>query len=65
MLTLMVFDESTCEQYVQGFQAIAFSVVTFNHEHTKPTIGLKESAGVKFKEGICVQLCLKLRFESD
>ena len=25
----------------------------------------KESAGVKFKDGICVELCLKLWYESD
>ena len=25
----------------------------------------KESIGVKFKEGICAKLCLKLWFESD
>ena len=29
----------------------AFSVVTVNDEHTKPTIGSKESVGVKFREG--------------
>ena len=29
----------------------AFSVVTVKDEHTKPTIGSKESVGVKFKEG--------------
>ena len=33
MLTLLVFDESTYEQKVQGLQAIAFSVVTVNDEH--------------------------------
>ena len=50
---------------VQGLQAIAFSVVIVNYEHTKPTIGLKESLGVKFKEDKCSELCLKLRFQSD
>ena len=49
----------------KDFKQLLFSVVTFNDEHTKPTIGLKESVGVKFKEGICAQLCLKLQFESD
>ena len=28
-------------------------------------LGSKESLGVKFKEGICAKLCLKLCFESD
>ena len=28
-------------------------------------LGLIESVGVKFKEGICAKLCLKLWFESD
>ena len=28
-------------------------------------IGPKESTGVKWKEGICPELCLKLWFESD
>ena len=65
MLTLLVFDESTYEQKVQGLQAIAFSVVTVNDEHTKPTICLKESVGVRFKEGICAESCLTLWFESD
>ena len=45
--------------------SVSFSVVTVNDEHTKPTIGSKESAGVKLKEGICVKLRLKLWFESD
>ena len=27
-------------------------------------LGLKERVGVKFKEGICAELCLKLWFES-
>ena len=33
MLILLVFDESTYEQEVQGLQAIAFYVVTVNDEH--------------------------------
>ena len=28
-------------------------------------LGSKESLGVKFKDGICAKLCLKLWFESD
>ena len=48
------------EQEVQGLEAFPFSIVTVNDEHTKPTIGSKESVGVKFKEGICAELCLKL-----
>ena len=65
MLTLLLFDESSYEKQVQGLLAIAFSVVTVDDEHTKLTIGLKESVGVKFKEGVCTDLCLKLRFESN
>ena len=53
------------EQEVQGLQAFPFSVVTVNDEHTKPKIDSKDSVGVKFKEGICAELCLKLCFESD
>ena len=49
----------------QGLQTIAFSVVTVNDEHTKPTIGSKESVGVKFKKGICAKLCLKLWYEKQ
>ena len=64
MLTVLGFDESTYEQQVQRLQAIAFSVVTVNDKHSKPTIGSKENIGVKFKEGICAKLCLKLQFES-
>ena len=41
-----------------------FSVLTVNDEHTKPRFK-GESVGVKFKEGICVKLSLKLWFESD
>ena len=51
------------QQGVQGLQEFAFSFVTVNDEHTK--LGLKESVGVKFKEGICAELCLKLCFKSD
>ena len=28
-------------------------------------VGSKENVGVKLKEGICAELCLKLWFESD
>ena len=49
----------------QGLQAIVFSVVTVNDEHTKPTVGSKESVWVKFKAGIYAEMCLKLWFESD
>ena len=28
-------------------------------------LGSKERLGVKFKDGICAELCLKLWFESD
>ena len=50
---------------------LAFSVVNVNDEHMKPRFkhvylhGSKESEGVKFKKSICVELCLKLWFESD
>ena len=60
--------QSTChnsQQEVQGLQAFVFSVVTVNDEQTKPMTDLKESVGVKFKEGICAELCLKLWFKSD
>ena len=57
MLTLLVFNESTYEQYVQGLQAIAFSVATINDEHRKRKIGLKECVGVKFKE-VYAQNCV-------
>ena len=30
MLNLLVFDESTYEQWVEGLQTIAFSIVTVN-----------------------------------
>ena len=45
------------KQQVQGLQAFAFSIVTINNKHAKPRS--KESVGVKFKEGICAELCLK------
>ena len=51
------------KQGVQGLQAFAFSVVIVNDEHREPRF--KESVGVKFKEGICAEWCLKFRFESD
>ena len=41
------------------------SVVTVNDEHEKPTMGSKESVGIKFKEVICPELCVKFWFESD
>ena len=31
----------------------------------KMIVGSKESVRVKFKDGICAELCLKLWFESD
>ena len=48
------------QKEVEGLQALVFSVVTVNDEHTKPTVGSKESVVVKFKEGICTELCLRL-----
>ena len=47
------------KQGVQGLQALAFCVVTVNDGHTEP------SAEVKYKDGICSELCLKLWFDSD
>ena len=44
-------------------QAFIFSVVTVNDEHEN--LDWKESLGVKFKDDICVEVCLKLWFESD
>ena len=51
------------KQEVQGLQAFVPPVVTVNDEVRN--LGLKESVGVKFKEGICAKFCLKLWFESD
>ena len=31
----------------------------------EPTMGLKESVGVTFKQDICAEFCLKLWFDSD
>ena len=44
-------------------QAFAFCVVNVNDEHTKPRFKLKRR--VKYKDGICAELCLSLWFESD
>ena len=41
---------------VQGLQALAFCVVTVNYE--LQNLSSKESLGVKFKDGICTELCL-------
>ena len=54
----------TCEQGVQELRAFAFCVVTVNAKHTKP-IRSKGSLGVKYKDDICTELCLKIWFESD
>ena len=45
-------------QKIQGLQAFAFCVVnlTMNIQN----LGSKESLVVKFKDGICAELCLKL-----
>ena len=51
------------EQKTQGLQAFSFCVATGNHEHTK--LKLKESLGIKCKDSICVELCLKHWFESN
>ena len=42
---------------------LAFNGLTFTDEHTRQT--KKKEAGVKYKNDICVGLCLKLLFESD
>ena len=39
---------------------IAFCILTVNDEHNKTNLGLKQSVQVKFKDGICAKLCLKL-----
>ena len=52
------------QQWVQGLQAFIFCVVAVNDEHTKPRFKSK-ALGVKFKDGICAEICLKLWFESD
>ena len=41
---------------------IAFCILTVNDEHNKTNLGLKQSVQVKFKDGICAKLCLKLSF---
>ena len=46
-----------------AFQAFAHSVVTVNNN--RRNLGSQESVGVKFKEGICAEFCLKLWFEND
>ena len=46
------------EQEVHGLHAFAFPVVTVNDEHAKSRF--KRKLSVKFKEGICVKLSLKL-----
>ena len=42
------------KQGVQGLQAFAFCLLTVNDEHAK------QSVGVKYKDGICAELCLKI-----
>ena len=42
----------------QGVQAFTFCVVIVNDEHTKSRFKLKPR--VKYKDGICVELCLSL-----
>ena len=51
------------EQGVQGLQVFAFRILTVKDEHPKPRFKRKRS--VKYKDGLCVKLCLKLWFESD
>ena len=41
---------------------IAFCILTVNDEHNKTNLGLKQSVQVKFKDGICAKLYLKLSF---
>ena len=57
----MLFKQT--QQEVQRLQAFAHSVVTVNNKQTK--LGSQESVGVKFKEDICAEFCLKLWFEND
>ena len=53
------------QQRVQGLHVFAFCVVNVNDWYNIRNLGSKESSGVKFKNGICAELCLKLWFESD
>ena len=46
------------KQEVQGLQAFAFPVEIVNDEHVNQDS--KENLGVKFKESVCIKLCLKL-----
>ena len=48
---------------LQVLQALAFCVENVGDEHMKHR--LKKSLGIKFKDGICAELCLKLWCESD
>ena len=45
------------KQGVQGLQEFFLCVLTVNNE---TNLGSKESVGVKYKDGICAELCLKL-----
>ena len=54
----VAFRVKLTRQGVQGLQAFTFFVATVNNKHTK--LGSKESVGVKYKDGICAKLSLKL-----
>ena len=45
------------KQGVQGIKAFAFCILTVNDE---AKLGSKQSIEVKYKDGICAKLCLKL-----
>ena len=57
-------DKGKIKNEFKGLQAFAFCMVTVIDE---PWLGLgsKESVGVKYKDGICTGLCLRLWFHSD
>ena len=51
------------EQGAQWLQTFAFCVLTVNDEHTKPRF--KRKPWVKYQDGMCAKLCLKLWFKCD
>ena len=63
MLISMSLAEKKAKQKVQGLQAFVLFVVNVNDNIRN--LGWKESVGVKFKEAVYAEWCLKLWFESD
>ena len=55
----MILSSLILKQGVHRLEAFAFCILTVNDKHTK------QSIGVKYKDDICAELCLKLSFESN